>query len=355
MQNRTLKTYEGHKEPFSRDPLHWSWRCLVGTVPKFEFEADSPHQELRDHHVRQLQDLAVEMKEEVHEVLGNLLAASRAPNTIKAYERAISDFRAWQLQGPQARRRNDLDSVAIYLAKKSQTVSHQSLATFVAALAYHRMGRKPEEATRWKILDEIVKGSRRTVLTRAQNFASSEEWLQLLGVADQMPWMEWKIHRAQILLTFLFCALMRISEAVEVRARDVTEQPECWRIEITRSRVDQNQRGTAVFLAKETWLDAAMRQRLQAGPDVHVLASKNGSKWSANAATAEIKRMCDAAGLRRLSPHSFRRGGTMRALDEGIDPIAVQHRGRWASTRSMRPYVVQSIHTQGEPAHITEQ
>ncbi|RCN40768.1 site-specific recombinase, phage integrase family [Ancylostoma caninum] len=157
-----------------------------------------------------------------------------------------------------------------------------------------------------------------------------------------------------ILLTFLFCALMRISEAVEVRARDVSEQPNCWRIEITRSKVDQSQRGAAVFLAKETWLDTAMRLRLRADPDVHVLASVKGSKWSANVATAEIKRMCDAAGLRRLSPHSFRRGGTMRAMDEGIDPIAVQRRGRWASTRSMRPYVVHSIHTQGGPAHITE-
>ncbi|EPB66819.1 site-specific recombinase, phage integrase family [Ancylostoma ceylanicum] len=253
------------------------------------------------------------MQEDVEEVLGRLLLTSRAPNTIRTYENAISEFRSWQRQGPQSRMRNDLDSAAIFLAKKSQYVSHRSLATFVAALAYHRMGRKSEEDTQWKILDEMVKSSKRREIVRAQKFATTDEWLQLLRVATQMRWQEWR-----------------------------------------KSKKDQEQRGAAIFLAKEDWLDSAIRKCLEKNRDDPILATRNGSQWSANAAASEIKKMCDAAGLRRLSPHSFRRGGTMRALDEGIDPVAVQRRGRWASTRSMRPYVNHSLHTQGGPAHITQ-
>ncbi|KIH61798.1 hypothetical protein ANCDUO_07925 [Ancylostoma duodenale] len=119
-----------------------------------------------------------------------------------------------------------------------------------------------------------------------------------------MRWQEWRVRRAKILLTILYCGLMRISEVLQVRACDISESREYWKIEITKSKKDQDQRGAAIFLAKVEWLDAAIRKCLEAKPEDPILASRNGSRWSTSAAASEIK-MCDSAGLRRLSPHSF--------------------------------------------------
>ncbi|EYC14548.1 hypothetical protein Y032_0040g269 [Ancylostoma ceylanicum] len=85
---------------------------------------------------------------------------------------------------------------------------------------------------------------------------------------------------------------------------------------------------------------------------IYVLAAANGGKWSANAASSEIRRMCEAAQISGLSPHSFRRGGAMRALDEGVEQQAVQRRGRWANPKSMTPYIRHSLASQGGPATL---
>ncbi|KIH57082.1 site-specific recombinase, phage integrase family [Ancylostoma duodenale] len=214
------------------------------------------------------------------------------------------------------------------------------------------MGRGEDEKMEWFILDEIVKSKKRAEIARPQSFATTDQWLQLLQVADQLQWPTWRADRAKILLTFLFCALMRVSEAVGVRFSDLTEEGENWKIEIPKSKSDQEGQGAAIFLTKQPWFDEALKRMENRHNSTYVLAAANGGKWSANAASSEIRRMCEAAQINGLSPHSFRRGGAMRAIDGGVEQQAVQRRGRWANPKSMSPYIRHSLASQGGPATL---
>ncbi|EYC06111.1 hypothetical protein Y032_0078g1194 [Ancylostoma ceylanicum] len=58
------------------------------------------------------------------------------------------------------------------------------------------------------------------------------------------------------------------------------------------------------------------------------------------------------AEYRQRGPMVRGRGGTTRALEEGVPMELVQRRGRWASSRSMKPYIAHSATTQGGPADL---
>ncbi|EYB89059.1 hypothetical protein Y032_0237g3257 [Ancylostoma ceylanicum] len=117
-------------------------------------------------------------------------------------------------------------------------------------------------------------------------------------------------------------------------------------------QTDQYGTGATIFLAKELWFDEILRRRINTPPAGQLLNTANGAQWSEGAAATEIRRLCEKAGIRRLSPHAFRRGGTTRALEEGVPMELVQRRGRWASSRSMKPYIAHSATTQGGPADL---
>ncbi|EPB73414.1 site-specific recombinase, phage integrase family [Ancylostoma ceylanicum] len=201
----------------------------------------------------------------------------------------------------------------------------------------------------WFILDEIVRSKKRTEIAKPRSSATSEQWMQLLPVTDELQWPIWRSDRAKILLTFLPCALMRVSETVGVRSTDITEEGENWKIGIPKSKFDHEGHGAAIFLTKQPWFDEVLKRMEARHNSIFFLAAANGGKWSANAASSEIRRTCEAAQISGLSPHSFRMGGVMRALDEGVDQQAAQRRGRWANP-TRPPYIRHSLASQGGPA-----
>ncbi|EYC45668.1 hypothetical protein Y032_0420g1140 [Ancylostoma ceylanicum] len=179
-----------------------------------------------------------------------------------------------------------------------------------------------------------------------------EEWLQLLQVVPTMNWPQWRSDRAQVLLTLLYCALLRISEAIHLTKDDIKEEEETWKIHIRQSKTDQFGTGATIYLARESWFDEILLRQINASPPGQLLCTANGTQWSEGAAATEIRRLCEKAGIRKLSPHAFRRGGTTRALEEGVPMELVQRRGRWASPRSMKPYIAHTATTQGGPADL---
>ncbi|KIH60857.1 site-specific recombinase, phage integrase family [Ancylostoma duodenale] len=198
----------------------------------------------------------------------------------------------------------------------------------------------------------MVRSRRRTEPIKEQNFVTTEEWLNLLDATALVNWPPWRVDRVLILLTLLYCGLLRISETVIVRAEDITEEEQAWKCQIRRAKNDQFGSGTAVYLAEEPWFDDVLRRHKLLRRSGQLLSTDTGRRWSEAAATSEIRRLCEAANIRTLSPHAFRRGGTMRALESGVSVDSVQRRGRWASTKSMRPYVNCSLITQGGPASL---
>ncbi|EPB69188.1 hypothetical protein ANCCEY_11718 [Ancylostoma ceylanicum] len=252
----------------------------------------------REQTVRRLQTLAREIHEDVEDTLENLLTNSRAPNTVAVYSRKSEEFRNWQRNYPAAATLHQLDSAAIFIAKKSITSSAKTLATFVAALAFSRMGKKPQEAEKWTILDEMVRSKRRMEPIKEQNFATSEEWLVLLDATVTVNWPPWRIDRALILLTLLYCGLLRISEAVNMGVEDVTEEEQAWKCQIRRAKNDQYGSGTAVYLAKEPWFDDVLRRHKNLRRSGQLLSTGTGRRWSEGAAASEIRRLCEAANIR---------------------------------------------------------
>ncbi|EYC28705.1 hypothetical protein Y032_0007g3372 [Ancylostoma ceylanicum] len=76
------------------------------------------------------------------------------------------------------------------------------------ALAYERLGRKPEEASKWAVLDEVVRARRKS---------------------DGEPWRK---DRAHVLLVLLFYGPLRISEAVSLEGEDFTMETGYWMVRI---------------------------------------------------------------------------------------------------------------------------
>ncbi|EPB73486.1 site-specific recombinase, phage integrase family [Ancylostoma ceylanicum] len=124
------------------------------------------------------------------------------------------------------------------------------------------------------------------------------------------------------------------------------------KIHIRQSKTDQFGTGATIYLARESWFDEILLRQINASPPGQLLCTANGTQWSEGAAATEIRRLCEKAGIRKLSPHAFRRGGTTRALEEGVPMELVQRRGRWASPRSMKPYIAHTATTQGGPADL---
>ncbi|KHJ95827.1 site-specific recombinase, phage integrase family [Oesophagostomum dentatum] len=297
------------------------------------------------------------MQEDVEDQLEQPLTHFRAPNTTMTYNRALEEFRTWRRGCPDADTVDELDAAAIFVAKKSVTNSSRSLATFVSSLAFSRMGRKPFETERWTVLDELVRAKKRVESVKDQKFASTEEWLTLLDTTSRMSWPIWRADRAAVLLTLLFCGLMRISEALNICREDVSSRDAVLEVHgkgnSRKAKSDQFSSGSAVFLAREDWFDEALERLLGEHQGQFLLAAANGGKWSPGAAASEIRRLCEEAGIRVLSPHTFRRGGATRAIENGIPVDKVQRRGRWANPTSMKPYLARTLLTQGGPTALT--
>ncbi|EPB80099.1 site-specific recombinase, phage integrase family [Ancylostoma ceylanicum] len=213
------------------------------------------------------------------------------------------------------------------------------------ALAYERLGRKPEEASKWAVLDEMVRARRKSDGERARQFAKEHEINALLSALPRFSWPQWRKDRAHVLLVLLFYGLLRISEAVSLEGEDFTMESGYWMVRIRRSKTDQDGQGSNVFIGREPTFDEALARCQHRQVHGFLLASTDGRKWSSNAAASEVKRICAFAGIRPLSPHSFRRGGATNALDKGTDVDAVRRRGfsRW------RALVLDSVRSAAGP------
>ncbi|VDL83707.1 unnamed protein product [Nippostrongylus brasiliensis] len=86
----------------------------------------------------------------------------------------------------------------------------------------------------------------------------------------------WRKVTARLLLSFHFCASMRISGANSILVNDIVEEDTYWKITI--SKTDQFREGAAEFLTKTIVLDEDVRTRLIAEPQSSILDNGKGAK-----------------------------------------------------------------------------
>ncbi|EPB66394.1 hypothetical protein ANCCEY_14515 [Ancylostoma ceylanicum] len=126
------------------------------------------------------------------------------------------------------------------------------------ALAYERLGRKPEEASKWAVLDEVVRARRKSDGEPVRQFAKEHEINALLSVLPRFSWPQWRKDRAHVLLVLLFYGPLRISEAVSLEGEDFTMETGYWMVRIRRSKTDQDDQGSNVFIGREPTFDEAL-------------------------------------------------------------------------------------------------
>ncbi|KIH66383.1 hypothetical protein ANCDUO_03288 [Ancylostoma duodenale] len=241
----------------------------------------------REEAIKGLTAKALKMEESCEPTIRCLLKGARAPETIKAYKTALGAFRKWQVDGPEERRKDELTSAAIFIAKRSAGVKATSLATFVSALAFERLGKKPEEASKWAVLDEMVRTQRKGDGERTRIFITKQEIDALLSALPRLSWPQWRKDRAHVLLILLFYGLLRISGAISLEGEDLTLGSSYWTVRIKKSKTDQDGQGCNVFIGREPTFDGAVARCQHRQVHGYLLASTDGRKWSSSAAASE--------------------------------------------------------------------
>ncbi|KHJ91357.1 protein kinase A anchor [Oesophagostomum dentatum] len=188
----------------------------------------------------------------------------------------MEGFRSWQSTYPSERQRDDLTSAAVYLAIRSRSVGYGTMATFVAALAFERFGRKPKESCKWAVLDEMVRGKKRSESRRQQKFATLEEVRILLTETHRSGWPLWRNDRIRVLLSLLFYGLLRISEAINITQENIKDEGSVWSFRIVRSKTDQLSTGASIYVQKADWFDAALIRCCARTEDGPILTGENG-------------------------------------------------------------------------------
>ena len=134
--------------------------------------------------------------------------------------------------------------------------------------------------------------------------------------------------RDRAILLVGYCGLLRVSDMAALEWPDLqVEEDGTGRLEIRRSKNDQDGTGALVFLAVDAvealhdWRD----WRMEGSPDQRIFCIGPVQ------ITRRIQQMASMAGIKGVSGHSLRVGCAHDLLDSGASPVQLQLAGRWRS------------------------
>lgn len=294
--------------------------------------------------------LASRLEEIGHEAT-RYLEQSKAKNTRRAYRADWADFSAWCGKYRRASLPALPDTVAYYLADRSQDLKTSTLERRLATISEAHRAAGHESPTKSIEVKLVWAGIRREkgtarahvkpVLTRHVRSMVSHLPDSLLGVRD----------RALILLGF--AGAMRRSELVGLDVTDLAIADEGLVVNIRKSKTDQSGAGRKVGIpfgehvetcpvrAIQAWLD---HSGIDEGP-VFRSVNKHGhvmeSRLSDRAVADVVKRSLLAAGksARKYAGHSLRAGLITQAAMAGVSERAIQDQSGHKSLAVMRRYI----------------
>lgn len=287
----------------------------------------------------------------------NVLAqASLAPNTLKAYQKALAALYATLGERPLS----DL-SLANYLAARyDEGLSAATLCMCVAAVRYlYKLSglQSPVGAETLRVLG----GAKRTGAGRGRGQVEGVRWHE----ADAAVTLAVKGGtvldlRDAALLSVASDALLRVSELATLRVSDLTTETDgSGRLRLGKSKTDQTGEGVILYLGKRTcdrvriWLQVGgidggyLFRRVRRGGCVQ----REG--LTCRSVRTIIKRRCVDAGLEgRVSGHSLRVGSAQSLVQAGAGLVELQLAGRWKSPCMPAHYAQGALAAQGAVARL---
>ncbi|MBV9598133.1 MAG: site-specific integrase [Chloroflexi bacterium] len=274
----------------------------------------------------------------------------------RVYESAFALFRAWCLKQQASALPADPRTVAFYLTDTATRYRATTLDLHLAAIAYaHRAAGLPIPTTH-QAVREVRTGVRRTrgAATRGKAALMTEDLRRLVSLLDQSP----VGLRDRALLLMGFAGAFRRSELVGLDVDDLEFTPGGIRVELRRSKTDQEAEGRPVGIpygvvpetcpvrAVERWL-AHVRGVLpgyERGPLFLRLDAAGRVRLghlSDRGVARVVQRWAERAGLDplRFAGHSLRAGLATSAAAGGVSERAIMNQTGHRSLTMVRRYI----------------
>jgi integrase len=282
--------------------------------------------------------------------------AGRAEGTRRVYASAFALFKAWCAQHQACSLPADPRTVAFYLTDAAGRYRATTLDLHLATIAYaHRAAGLPIPTTH-QAVREVRTGVRRTHGAAARGKAAlmTEDLRRLVSLLDDSP----VGLRDRALLLLGFAGAFRRSELVALDIEDLEFTPRGIRVELRRSKTDQEAEGCPVGVpygasaetcpvrAVERWLGhvrsvlpgyerGPLFLRLDAGGRLRL------GRLSDRGVARVVQRWAERAGFdpARFAGHSLRAGLATSAAAGGVSERAIMNQTGHRSLATVRRYI----------------
>lgn len=287
----------------------------------------------------------------VSDRVADLVAASRAENTARAYRGDLEAFRSWCAERNRSPIPATPETVAEYVADLARTLRVSTVARRLAGISVAHQLAGFESPTRSPLVRRTLEGVRRTYGTAPEQHAPADLAAVRRMVARTPDTVAGARDRALLLVGFAIAA--RRSELVALQVADLEQHEHGYVVHVRRSKTDQHARGTVRALprgtdpdtcpvaALEAWLTVA---GIDTGPVFRSVTRWGtvGAAISGTTVAAIVKAAAARAGFdsARFSGHSLRAGFVTTAAARGASDRAISHQtGHAPGSRVLRDYV----------------
>lgn len=294
---------------------------------------------------------------EIEQNLKSLVSESISENTLKAYRgvlRRLSEFMDINNKAMSVdlllEKLNDL-SLARYIATLESKGRAPATAQIAIAAVSYMAKLRERKSPAGKLTDAAMRGFRRRCAHRGRGQARGITWAQaekIVAVALSNPDSLTGIRDAA-LISLMSDAMLRISETAALLVSDITEEADgSGRVNIHRSKTDQESRGTVLYLGHptmariKTWLEAA---KVNSGALFRRVSRGNFQTSHVGEAALSplsirriLKTRAKQVGIEGVSGHSLRVGAAQSMTIGGATLVDMQIAGRWKSAQMPAQY-----------------
>ena len=289
---------------------------------------------------------------QITDEIRELIRASIAPNTLKAYNHALTGVQSY-LDG---RRLTDAVLAAYITELHAEKKSPATIAQVVAAVKWRV--RYSDSSMDFKLTDATLAGIRREGSGRGRGQVDGLIWQDVERVASFCEAEKTLAGlRDAAMIRLMSDCLLRISEVVAVDVADFVKKT----LILQRSKTDQSGEGVALYVTSQTRkvlrayqkkadiAEGALFRRIRRGDRVQV------SRLTADAARRIIKARARTAGVEGfISGHSLRVGSAVSLAQAGATVVDMQVAGRWKSTQMPAHYAKAELAERGAIARFKE-
>lgn len=279
-------------------------------------------------------------------------AASRSPNTWKAYDRDFSKFTAWCVVHRRVPMPADTETVVLYLVSLvDRNLAVATVARAAAAISKNHDLAGYASPTRTPEVKELLAGVRRAVGGEPSRRKPMTVSILAKIVSSMPDSLRGKRDRAIILLGF--AAALRRSELVKLTCDDVLAHDSGLVLRIIGAKGDREnttqrvavpktrRRKLCAIRALAAWMKAA---DITNGPVFRPICGHREvvpKALSDQVVAAVVKRALRRAGIdsKGFSGHSLRRGLITAAAHKGVSLVRLRSHSRHKTVQAMMPYV----------------